>query len=101
MASQIHIGDVGTTLVGTVLDDGSAVDISSASVLQMIIKKPDQTTLTKTASLNTDGTDGKMKYVTVTDDIDQVGNWKIQGKVVIGSATYYSSVSTFKVHCNI
>ena len=101
MASQIHVGDIGTTLVGTVLDDGAVVDISSASSMQMIIKRPDQTTMTKTASNYTDGTDGKMKYVTVTDDIDQVGNWKIQGKVVIGSATYYSSVSTFKVHCNI
>jgi len=101
MASQIHVGDIGTTLIGTVLDDGAVVDISSASSMQMIIKRPDQTTMTKTASNYTDGTDGKMKYVTVTDDIDQVGNWKIQGKVVIGSATYYSSVSTFKVHCNI
>ena len=101
MASQIHVGDIGTTLIGTVLDDGAVVDISSAASMQMIIKRPDQTTMTKTASNYTDGTDGKMKYVTVTDDIDQVGNWKIQGKVVIGSATYYSSVSTFKVHCNI
>ena len=101
MASQIHVGDIGTTLVGTVLDGGAAVDISSASSMQMIIKKPDQTSMTKTAINYTDGTDGKMKYVTVTDDIDQVGNYKIQGKVVIGSATYYSSVSTFKVYCNI
>ena len=101
MASQIHVGDIGTTLIGTVLDDGAVVDISSAASMQMIIKRPDQTTMTKTASNYTDGTDGKMKYVTVTDDIDQVGNWKIKGKVVIGSATYYSSVSTFKVHCNI
>jgi hypothetical protein len=101
MASQIHVGDIGTTLIGTVLDDGSVVNISSASSIQMIIKKPDQTTMTKTASFNSDGTDGKMKYVTVADDIDQIGNYKIQGKVVIGSATYYSSVSTFKVYCNI
>jgi hypothetical protein len=101
MASQIHVDDIGTTLVGTVLDGGAAVDISSASSIQMIIKKPDQTSLTKTASLNSDGTDGKMKYVTVAGDIDQVGNYKIQGKVVLGSATYYSSVSTFKVYCNI
>ena len=57
--------------------------------------------MTKTASLNSDGTDGKMKYVTIGGDFDKIGNYKIQGKVVIGSATYYSSVSTFKVYCNI
>ena len=101
MASQIHFDDVGTTLLGTIIDDGSAVDISSASSIKMIIKKPDQTSSTKTASFNTDGTDGKMKYVIVSVDVDQVGNYKLQVKVVIGSATYYSSVSTFKVYCNI
>lgn len=101
MSSQIHVNDVGTTLIGTVLDSGVAVDISSASSIQMLIKKPDQTTLTKTASFNSDGTDGKMKYVTVSGDIDQAGNYKIQGKVVLGTATYFSSVSTFKVYCNL
>lgn len=101
MSSQIHVNDVGTTLIGTVLDSGVAVDISSASSIQMFIKKPDQTTLTKTASFNSDGTDGKMKYVTVSGDIDQAGNYKIQGKVVLGTATYFSSVSTFKVYCNL
>ena len=101
MASQIHVGDIGTTLIGTVLDGGVAVDISSASSIQMILSKPDQTTLTKTASLNSDGLDGKMKYVTIDGDIDQAGNYKIQGKVVLGSATYSSSISTFKVYCNI
>ncbi|MAK37644.1 MAG: hypothetical protein CMC15_15910 [Flavobacteriaceae bacterium] len=101
MSSQIHVNDVGTTLIGTVLDSGVAVDISSASSIQMLIKKPDQTTLTKTASFNSDGTDGKMKYVTISGDIDQAGNYKIQGKVVLGTATYFSSVSTFKVYCNL
>ena len=101
MASQVHVGDIGTALIGTVKDDGAVVDISSASSMQMIIKRPDQTTMTKTASNYTDGTDGKMKYVTVDGDIDQTGNWKIQGKVVIGSATYYSSISSFKVYSNI
>ena len=101
MASQIHVNDVGTTLVGTVLDSGVAVDISSASSIQMFIKKPDQSTMTKTASFDSSGADGKMKYVTVSGDIDQAGNYKVQGKVAIGTATYYSSVSTFKVYCNI
>jgi|TARA_R100000008_G_scaffold76973_1_gene57146 hypothetical protein len=101
MASQIHVNDIGTQLIGTVKDSGAIVDISSASSITMIIKKPDQTTSTKTASFNSDGSDGKMKYVTVSGDLDQAGNYKIQGKVVIGSATYYSSISTFKVYCNI
>ena len=101
MASQIHVDDVGTTLIGTFSDCGSAIDISSASSIQMIIRKPDQTRLTKTATFVTDGTDGQVQYVSIAGDFDQAGNYKIQGLVVDGGATYYSSISTFKVYCNI
>jgi hypothetical protein len=93
MASQMHVNDVGNTLVGTVLDDGEVVDISSATSIEMILKKPDQTTVTKTAVFSTNGTDG--------GDLDQSGNYKIQGKVEIAGSTFYSNISTFKVYCNI
>ena len=46
MASQIHEDDIGTKFLVTVTDDGSAVDISSATSLVIYIKKPDGTTLT-------------------------------------------------------
>jgi hypothetical protein len=38
MASEIHEGDIGTKLLITVTDDGSIVDISSASSLSIYIK---------------------------------------------------------------
>ena len=101
MASQIHVGDIGTTLIVTILEDGSVVDISSASSLQIIIKKPDATTLTKTGVFTTDGTDGKMQYVSIAGDFDQSGNYRIQGKVNLTSGNYSSSVGSFKVHCNL
>lgn len=101
MASQMHVNDVGNTLVGTVLDNGAVVDISTASNLYMVLKKPDQTTETKTAGFYSDGTDGKMSYVVASGDLDQAGNYKIQGKVEINSSTFYSNISTFKVYCNI
>ena len=101
MAGQIHVGDIGTTLIVTILEDGSVVDISSASSLQIIIKKPDATTLTKTGVFTTDGTDGKMQYVSIAGDFDQSGNYRIQGKVDISGGTYSSSVGSFKVHCNL
>ena len=101
MASQIHVGDIGTTLIVTILEDGSVVDISSASSLQIIIKKPDATTLTKTGVFTTDGTDGKMQYVSIAGDFDQSGNYRIQGKVNLTSGNYSSSDGAFKVHCNL
>lgn len=102
MSSQIHVGDVGTQLIVTVYDDGEIVDISGASSLVIIFKKPDGTVDTKFASLYTDGLDGKMVYTVINEDFfDAPGNYKIQGKVIIAGGTYYTSTGTFKVHCNL
>lgn len=101
MSNQIHQNDIGTRLVVTVLDDGSAVDISTATSLQIILRKPDNTVLTKSAVIYNNGSDGKMAYTTVDGDLDTLGNYKIQGKVEIDGGTYYTSLGSFKVHCNI
>ena len=101
MASQIHEDDIGTKFLVTVTDDGSAVDISSATSLVIYIKKPDGTTLTRTGVLNSDVTDAKMYYISVSGDLDAAGSYKIQGKVSLSAGTFYTSISTFKVHCNI
>jgi len=101
MSSQIHVGDIGTQLIVTVYDDGEIVDISGASSLVIILKKPDGTNHTKTANLYTDGTDGKMVYVSVVGDFSEPGNFKIQGKVTLAGGIYYTSIGTFKVHCNL
>ena len=53
MASEIHEGDIGTKLLVTVTDDGSVVDISSASSLSIFIRKPNGTILTRTGVLET------------------------------------------------
>lgn len=101
MSSQIHQNDIGTQLVVTVLDDGSPVDIGLATDIEIILRKPDNTTLTKPAVIYTNGSDGKMAYTTVDGDLDIVGNYKIQGKVEINGGAYYTSLGSFKVHCNI
>jgi hypothetical protein len=101
MASEIHVGDVGTQLIMTVKDDGVVVDISSASSLSVIIKKPDGVNYTKIGTLLNDGTDGKMYYTSVNGDFNAAGNYKIQGIVTLPGGTFYTSISTFKVFCNL
>lgn len=100
-ANEIHVGDVGTTLLVTVKDGDSAVDISGASTKQIIIKKPSGSTLTKTASFSTDGTDGKMSYTIILGDLDEAGTHQLQGKVVISDGTYNTDITKFKVHRNL
>ncbi len=101
MTSQIHQSDIGTKLLITVKDGGSVVDISSASSLIILIKKPDGTILTRTGVLETDGTDGKMYYIVVAGDLDAAGVYKIQGRVALSSGTFSTSTANFKVHCNL
>lgn len=101
MASYIHEGDIGTKLLITMKDDGSVVDISSASSLSIFIKRPDGTMLTRSGTLETDGTDGKMYYIVVAGDLNDAGLYKIQAQVILTSGSFYSSTATFKVHCNL
>ena len=100
-ANEIHVNDVGTKFLVTVTDGSSAVDISSATTKQLIIKKPSGTKLTKATAFSTDGTDGKMQYSIGSDDLDEAGSYKLQGKVVISDGTFYTDIHTFKVHRNL
>jgi hypothetical protein len=101
MASEIHVNDIGTQLIITIKDDGSIVDISSATELKIFLKKPDAIIYEKTGSFYTDGTDGKIVYISESGDFNSAGQYKIQAEIVLGGSVYRSSVGTFKVYCNI
>jgi hypothetical protein len=101
MASEIHVNDVGTRFLATIKDDGVVVDISAASSITMVFKKPDDEIVNKTGTTLTDGTDGKVYYDTLAGDLDEAGHYKLQAKVVLTSGTYYTDIYTFQVHCNL
>lgn len=100
---DIRNGDIGTELVVVVVDeDGAVVDISAATTTQILLRKPDGTVVTQTAVLDTTGTDGKMKYTTVLDDLDTNGIWHIQGYVVLSSSLkWHTAVEEFRVRANL
>lgn len=100
-ANEIHVGDVGTVFERTVTEGGTAVDVSAATVKQMIFRKPDGSLLTKTASFGTDGTDGVLTYTTVDGDLDQPGQWQLQVRIVSAAWSGRSDVAVFDVHRNL
>ena len=100
-ADEIHYNDVGLQFTITIQDGDTAVDISTATTKQLIFTKPSGDQLTKTASFVTDGTDGVIKYLTIADDLDEVGNWQLQGYVVIGTYSWHTDIARFKVHRNL
>ena len=102
MSAEIHKSDIGTTFQVTVKDeDSNVVDVSGATTKQIIFEKPDGTNLEKDASLVTDGTDGKIKYVTLSGDLSEAGCWRMQGYVVLATGTWKTDIHEFIVHENL
>lgn len=103
----VHVGDVGTVLVLTVTENGAIVDLSSAVSLSLKFKAPDASVVTVTGTLNTDGTDGKIKYTHVTGDglFGIGGKWQAQAVMQWQPSgvlkTYNSSTFEFTVYENI
>jgi hypothetical protein len=94
---EIFVGEVGHTFEVTVKEDGSALDISGASVKQIIFERPSGTTFTEDAVFVTDGSDGLIKHVTEADDLDESGRWAMQGYFTLGVWTGYSDKEFFWV----
>ena len=107
MASEIHVNDIGTKFMITVKgEDNSTVDLSDENITSrdIIFRKPSDTVVTNAGAIGGDGsaTSGVMIYMTVDGDLDEVGFWKLQGKIEFASAgTFYTDINTFQVHCNL
>lgn len=98
---EIHLGDIGTIFRLTIVDCDVPVDISSASTMEITFKPPQGASKVKTPVFNTDGTNGIIDYTTIVDDLDEVGQWKMQARVTLPTGTWRSNIETFKVHSNL
>lgn len=99
--ARIHIADT-TVFRATFKDeDGEVVSIAGNSTLQFKFRKPDGTAATQNGSMTGDGTTGEMTFTPDTSFLDQVGNWEVQGYVVIPAGSYHSTVRQFRVYANV
>lgn len=101
MQGEVHLDDIGTVFRALIVDGSTAKDISTATTKQLIFKKPSGSKLTKDGSFYTDGTDGILQYTTVSGDLDEVGLWKVQGYVIIGTNEHKSDIYSFRVYYNL
>lgn len=64
------------------VDTGAAADISAyTETKEMIFIDPSGTETTKTATFDTDGSDGVIKYTIQNGLFDESGYWKVYGQV--------------------
>jgi hypothetical protein len=106
VVGKVHTGDTNTDFQLLVEKTGtngtnSAVDLSAASVMQLIFTDPDgaETTVTGTI-LNSPGTDGLLRYINSAGDltIGKIGLWKYRAKITFTvGGVYQSNESTFEV----
>lgn len=102
MSCKPHIGDVGTIFTSTIVDcKRAAIDISTATTLEMIFEKYDASQTTVTAVFVTDGTDGKIKHVTLPGFFDVEGVWRMQSHVITPAGEWHSDIDTFEVLGNL
>lgn len=89
---QFPLGSYGQSIRATITENGSAVNISSATSLKIRFRTPDGQTIEKTATFVTDGSDGVMGY-TVESGLFDIGNrkligvWEYQPSLVLGTFT--------------
>lgn len=94
---NIHIDDFGWIAALQIVQDGTPVDISGYTTRQFTFVKKDGTEIEKTATFETDGTDGWLQYVVEEGVIDTVGSWSVYARVSNGSAELTSNYVLFGV----
>lgn len=98
---DIHIGDIVQFQIQILDQNGIAPDISSATIKDFLLQKPDGSFITKSMFFYTDGTDGIVIYITNNSDLDQSGQWRYQIHLIYDSNEQHTDVTKFKVLANL
>ena len=94
---------IGVEIKLTITENRAALDLSACITLNLIFKKPGGGRVEKPAAFVTDGTNGKLKYVTESGFLDRTGIWRIQAflKCPDGSYRGRGAVGEFQVKDNL
>lgn len=100
----VQLGAIGANIIVTVEEDGEVIDaLETVTAKSLVFRKPNGVGITKTADFVTDGTDGKLKYVTESGFLDVKGTWRIQAQLTFPGSGYSgpTEVGTFQVLANV
>ena len=100
MTGTPHVNDIGTSIRLTIRNSvtNAIVDLSTMSSAIFTFERPDNTSFEVTdVQLYTDGTDGVLEYLTVADDLNQAGRWRVQPTYTMPSGTWSGTPETMTV----
>jgi len=100
---QIHQYDVGIQFKVSLVDSttGLARDASGAQSIQIVFQKPSRSYMTKTGHFLTDGSDGIVFYTSTSNDLDEIGFYRIQVFLFYNDGAIRSEIGSFRVLRNI
>jgi hypothetical protein len=102
ITGEIHVNSIGTVFEITLVENGVAVPIGSATTLTITFAKATGATISRAAALSTaGGADGKLQYATVSGDLDVDGPWKLQAYIAMPTWQGYSTIGEFEVLSNL
>jgi hypothetical protein len=101
MSNEVHVGDIGTVFEVTIQESGVTLDISTATTKQIILRKPSGASMTKTAAFSTDGKDGKIRYASISGDLDVAGKWSLQAYLATPAWQGKSDIQALQVYANL
>jgi len=101
--NTFHVGDSGILFKFRAIkaEDLQPMDISTATEMYMLFKKPDGTSFYTEAQFSTDGSDGYIQYTSIAGDLDTVGTWQVQGFITLPSFSGRLEKKKFKVESSL
>lgn len=98
MTEDIHVGDIGTQLIGRFREHGEIIDLAEFATIWFTLTRPDGTTCGGPGDVIPPSTDGRAQYLTVEGDLTMAGMWTLQAEVTNGSGQWHTSRGRFVVH---
>ena len=93
---------IGVQITVTLKEDGVVINSTSLTTKEFIIVKPSGTSVTKAASFVTDGSDGKIRYTTLSGDLNEAGQYRLQANLVYAAGySGRSEIGTFYCEENL
>lgn len=97
----LQLGDLGIPLEAEIFTDGKPWDGSAATSVQFFLEAPDGTVKTRTGHKSTTGQDGRFMYVLAAGDLDQIGDWRWQARIVTPSVERRTRRFLLRVSSNL
>ena len=91
--------DVGVKIAATIQDEGTALNLGSATTTDFLVKIGGAT-VTWGATV-VDATGGKIEYTTTSSDLSAVGRVEIQAHIVIGTQNFKTQITHFDIFPNL